>query len=65
VCEVVDLAVLINALSLRSDPIAAQPILTAGWISDSPTRWNRVFAVGALGRFKAPDALITSLFEPQ
>jgi hypothetical protein len=70
-CEAAVLAMfhLIMHWACRVAPIGAQPIRTQ-WNRmiqrDSPKRWNHAFAeVVTLGRFKAPDALIASLFEPE
>ena len=61
---------LINAFNLRSDgdrgtayPDAFEQVELTRF---APSRWNRAIAEGAtLGRFKAPDALIASLLEPE
>jgi hypothetical protein len=70
VCETAELAVLINALSLRSDADRGTAHPDTLQQADL-TRFAEPMEQGVcrssyvLDRFKAPDTLIASLFEPE
>jgi hypothetical protein len=61
--EAVIIAVLINAVGSRSDPTRHRPSRQPAWLTRFADLMGQGIAVRALGRFEAPGALITSLFE--